>query len=126
MPCIGYLALGAKAKLSYSVEQIMPEAFTLVASMVVTIPMIIVIALLIAVLHGRLCGYGTPRNRTLNNLVQFPTIKPNTSALWAIVNLDALSVAHYKIDRMTDRTLHVHLLMFMEMLDNRTPMLSKP
>jgi hypothetical protein len=30
------------------------------------------------------------------NLVEFPAVKPDASALWAIVNLDALTIAHHK------------------------------
>jgi hypothetical protein len=41
-------------------------------------------------------GRGKVGSAAFYNLVEFPAIKPNASALWAIVNLDALTVAHHK------------------------------
>jgi hypothetical protein len=41
----------------------------------------------------------------LEDLVQFPAVEPNPTALGAIVNLDTLSLTHHERDT-TDRTRH--------------------
>jgi hypothetical protein len=42
---------------------------------------------------------------SLEDLVEFPAVEPNTTALRAIVNLDALSLTHHE-GNLTDRTWH--------------------
>jgi hypothetical protein len=43
----------------------------------------------------------------LNDLVEFTSVEPNTTALWAIVNFDALALSHYQSYIFADRTLHI-------------------
>jgi hypothetical protein len=47
---------------------------------------------------------------TLDNLIEFPAIKPNTPALGAIVDFDAGTLGHHKISSSTDWTLHFKTL----------------
>jgi hypothetical protein len=42
---------------------------------------------------------------SLEDLVEFPAVEPNTTALRAIVNLDALSLTHHE-GNLTDGTRH--------------------
>lgn len=44
-----------------------------------------------------LCGTSLFGSASFNDLVEFATIQPDTPALWAIVNLDALAFAHHQI-----------------------------
>ena len=42
---------------------------------------------------------------SLDDLIEFPTVEPDTPALWAIVNFHALSLTHHEGDT-TDGTRH--------------------
>ena len=42
----------------------------------------------------------------LDDLVEFTSVEPNATALWAIVNFDVLALSHYQGGIFADRTLH--------------------
>lgn len=44
--------------------------------------------------------------RTLNDLVQFAAVEPDTATLWTIINFYSLTFRHDEIDVGTDWTFH--------------------
>jgi hypothetical protein len=42
----------------------------------------------------------------LDDLVEFTSVEPNTTALRTIINFDALALSHYEGSIFADRTLH--------------------
>jgi len=88
-----------------SVEQLLEEAFA-AAAPVIAVTVIASVAVVAAIVSsarrsGRRgsCFDGT----ALYDLVEFAAIEPHAPALWAIVGLDALPLAHDEID-LADRT----------------------
>ncbi len=51
------------------------------------------------------------RSAAFYDFIKFSTIKPNTTTLWTIINLNSASIAHYQIN-ITNRTQHVFFLFY--------------
>jgi hypothetical protein len=74
-----------------------------------------IILAMIVVAPGRGClrrgRRGGRRNAALDDLVEFAPVKPDTTALGAVIDLDSLSVGHDKLGSV-DRAKHRKILSF--------------
>ncbi len=76
------------------VEKLAQEGFLLFVRMplvVIIAVLFIAIALIVRVVVLLL---GVMVSRALNDLLQFPAVKPDAAAAWAIVDLDSFLIAH--------------------------------
>jgi hypothetical protein len=115
-PCKQKAVFGAVSVqlLSVSVEQLFEKGFlALGMAVLMAVTVWLSVAGIVAPIILRLQKRGLLRRNgggrilgaSLDDLVEFPSIEPNTPALWAIVNLDALSFTHHERDP-TDGTRH--------------------
>ena len=49
---------------------------------------------------------GLSGGRTLDNLVKFPSVKPDTAALGAVIDFNSLAIGHNQVDGWADGTFH--------------------
>jgi hypothetical protein len=99
---------------SVSIEQffekgLLPLRVTVLMALSIWLSMALVLALMMLWVHkaGLLCWSGgwCVLGASLDDFVEFPAVEPNTTALGAIVNLDALSLTHHERDT-TNGTRH--------------------
>jgi hypothetical protein len=61
------------------------------------------------------------RNTTLDYLIEFPAIEPNTPVLGAIIDLDTGSLGHQEIGSGTHRAFHLSTLRKLFFVENDQP-----
>lgn len=78
-------------------------AAVMIAMIFVMVLIIILSGGIVRLLQRWLCWYGL--SRTLDNLVQFPSVQPNAAALRTKIDFNTLALCHLKRD-ITDGTFH--------------------
>ena len=72
--------------------------FVIVMSVVVVVSVVILLRkLLVHMTSMSLCNMHGRTQTTLNDLVQFTTIQPNSTALWAIIDFDTRTLSHKQV-----------------------------
>jgi hypothetical protein len=84
----------------------MAMAMVIIRSMVFAIVLLLRVAWLMRMLRRGRRAEGLPGSRTFDNLVEFPSVKPDTAALGAVINFNSLTIGHNQVDGWADGTFH--------------------